>query len=224
MAAISPMVKIGFIRRRERWCLTLRGWLALLLCAFVAVVVGVWSAFPFLAVNQPVKGEILVVEGWVPDYSVKQVRSEFKTGGYRLLIVTGGPIIKGEMFAEFKTYAELTKAILQRNGFDENKLVAVPSAEQFRNRTYASALALREWISNSGSVVKSVNVFTRGAHARRTWLLFEKAFQGQIEVGIIAGDDLRYDGKRWWKTSEGVRDILDEAIAYCYARFLFYPR
>jgi len=224
MAALSPMVKIGFIRRKECWSLTLRGWLTLLLCALVVIVVGVQSVFPFLAVNQPVKGEILVVEGWVPDYSVKQVRSEFIKGGYSLLIVTGGPIIKGEMCAEFKTYAELTKAILQRNGFDEDKLVAVPSEERFRNRTYASALALREWISKSGLAVKSLNVFTRSAHARRTWLLFEKAFQGRIEVGIIAGDDLRYDGKRWWRSSEGVRDILDEAIAYLYARFLFYPR
>lgn len=218
------MFKLGIIRRKECWALTGRGWIAALLCAVTVAVLAVRSAFPFLAVSQPLPGEVLVVEGWLPDYLINDVRSEFVKGGYTLLVTTGGPIQKGEIFAEFKTSAEMTRSILLNSGFEGKKVIAVPHSEQFRDRTYASALALKKWLQESGSTVKSVNVFSRGAHARRTRLLFEAALDGQCQVGIIAGQELRYDGRRWWKTSEGVRDLIDEAVAYLYARFLFHPR
>ncbi len=217
------MTPLGLIRKREGWALTLRGWLVLILGLGLGAVLGFQAVFPFLASHRPLAAEMLVVEGWLPDYSVREIRTEYERGRYRYLVTTGGPIIKGEILAEFNTYAEMTKAVLLKNGFTSNAVVAVPNYERFKDRTYAGALALRNWIGESQAEVKAVNVFTRGAHARRTWLLFTKAFAGTTEVGIIAGEDLRYDGRRWWRTSEGVRDILDEAIAYLYARFLFRP-
>ena len=33
--------------------------------------------------------------------------------------------------------------------------------------------------------------------------------------------DRDYDPRHWWKSSQGVRSVLDEMIAYGYARFLF---
>jgi hypothetical protein len=62
-----------------------------------------------------------------------------------------------------------------------------------------------------------------GAHARRSWLLFEKVLGPTTRVGIIAVEDCDYDPKRWWRASQGVRIVLDELIAYCYARFVFSP-
>jgi hypothetical protein len=219
----SPLARLGLIRRKECWRITLRGWLLFGMLSGMAALFGVHGIFPFLALNRPVNAEILVVEGWLPDYLIQEIRSEFGKGGYRLLVTTGGPIIKGEIFAEFKTYAELMGAIFRKSGFDDKSVVAVPAEEAFKDRTYASALALRRWMSDSGMAARSVTVFSRGAHARRTRLLYDFAFQGKAEIGVIAGEDLRYDGKNWWKTSEGVRDILDETIAYLYARLLFHP-
>jgi hypothetical protein len=71
--------------------------------------------------------------------------------------------------------------------------------------------------------VKNFNVLTEDVHARRTRLLFQEAFGRDVKVGIIALPDPDYDPKRWWRYSEGVREVLGEGIAYLYAKFLFYP-
>jgi hypothetical protein len=71
--------------------------------------------------------------------------------------------------------------------------------------------------------VRSINVLTEDAHARRTQMLFEKAFGSGVAVGIISIPDPDYDAKHWWRTSEGVREVLGESIAYIYARICFHP-
>jgi len=216
-------MKFGLIQRKETWCLTWRGWLVGILAIAALLFLGVRSIFPFLATNRPINADLLVVEGWVPDYALAELRTEFDRGGYKLLVVTGNPMLKGEALSEYKNYADLTRTSLLKNGWPEEKVVPVPSGEALRNRTYTAALALRAWLAKSGNSARSLNVFTRGPHARRTWLLYQMALQGKAEVGVIVGTDLRYDGKRWWTTSEGVRDVLDETIAYLYARLLFRP-
>jgi hypothetical protein len=60
-------------------------------------------------------------------------------------------------------------------------------------------------------------------HARRSRLLFQKAFGPGIEVGVIAIRDREYNPRVWWRYSEGVKEVLSEGAAYLYARFLFYP-
>ena len=54
-------------------------------------------------------------------------------------------------------------------------------------------------------------------------MLFKEAMGEEIPVGIIACENREYDPKRWWKTSSGVRTVLDETIAYIYAKLLFNP-
>ena len=68
----------------------------------------------------------------------------------------------------------------------------------------------------------SIDVVSSGVHARRTWLLFEKAFPS-VDVGIISITPNSYDTSRWWLFSEGVRSVISESIAYIYARFIFSP-
>jgi len=70
---------------------------------------------------------------------------------------------------------------------------------------------------------KGINVFSSGPHSRRSWMLFKEAIGEEIPVGIIACENREYDPKRWWKTSSGVRIVLDEAIAYLYAKLVFDP-
>ncbi len=92
-----------------------------------------------------------------------------------------------------------------------------------RDRTYGSAVALREWLDEHDVAVQSVNVMTEDAHARRTHLLFKKALGKNVTVGIIAVPNPDYDARRWWRYSEGVKDVGSEAFAYIYTRFFFYP-
>lgn len=212
---------LGLIQRREVWRLTLRGWLVILFLAAMIGIAIVRGIFPFLAVHQPLPCEILVVEGWVPDYAFDELRTEFARGKYELLVVTGNPIIKGEPLSEYKNFADLTRATLLQQGWDPQKVIAVPSGEAFRDRTFESGKALRKWIVDSGRRVRCINLMSRGAHARRSWLLYRLALEEVCEVGILAGMDRRYDGRFWWKTSEGVRDVIDETIAFLYAKLIF---
>jgi len=62
-----------------------------------------------------------------------------------------------------------------------------------------------------------------GPHSRRSWMLYKEAIGEEIPIGIIAFENREYDPKRWWKTSSGVRTVLDETIAYLYAKLVFDP-
>jgi hypothetical protein len=69
----------------------------------------------------------------------------------------------------------------------------------------------------------SVNLFTSSAHARRSWLLYKKAFNSETSVGIIGSQPVKYNADKWWKTSEGFRTVISEFVAYLYARLFFHP-
>ena len=71
--------------------------------------------------------------------------------------------------------------------------------------------------------VSGIDVVTEDLHARRTRLLFQKAFGDKVTVGVIAVPNPDYDAKHWWRYSAGVKEVVSEAAAYVYARFLFYP-
>jgi hypothetical protein len=65
---------------------------------------------------------------------------------------------------------------------------------------------------------------TEDAHARRTRLLYHKAFGKTVTVGVIAVSTPDYDSTQWWRYSDGVREVIGESIAYIYARFFFWPQ
>src|SRR5687768_2841872 len=85
----SPAPSVSLVCRREVWLPTLWGWLVLLaLLALVAVIVG-RALHPFLAINEPSGGKILVVEGWMEPYNLDQAVAVFRNGSYELAVVTG---------------------------------------------------------------------------------------------------------------------------------------
>lgn len=173
----------------------------------------------FLAKNAPVATEILVVEGWLPDYAVAAAMAEFNHGRYTTLITVGAPLPRGSYLSEYKTCAELAAATLVALGFNPDQLQIVPTTADPQDRTYHAAMALKHHFTNSIDLpIRSINVFTLGAHARRTQLVFRKVFPTPIQVGIISTKVLAYDERVWWKSSEGVRTVIGETIAYLYQR------
>jgi hypothetical protein len=40
---------------------------------------------------------------------------------------------------------------------------------------------------------------------------------------VIAANDQTYDANHWWRSSNGVRDVMGELIAYVYAVGFFDP-
>lgn len=212
------------IEKNKRFCLASRELVFLLVIVVLLIIFVVKNIHPFLAIDSPVNSEILVVEGWLPDYALKQAINEFNDNNYSLLITTGGPLLKGYHLSEYKTEAKLAASSLKEIGFDEEKIIAVPAPDVIKDRTYYSACALKKWISNSNQNIKAINLFSLGAHSRRSWVLFQKAIGDSIAVGIISAENISYDPEHWWKSSDGVRIVLSEMIAYIYARFFFYPK
>ena len=218
------MNSLKSIERKNHCCLTSRELVFLLVIASLLIIFVVKNIHPFLAIDSPVNSEILVVEGWLPDYALEQAMNEFNDNNYILLITTGGPLLKGYHLSEYQTEAELAASSLKELGFDEEKVIAVPAPDVIKDRTYSSAKALNKWLMDSELPVKSLNLFSLGAHSRRSWILFQKALGDSIAVGIISAENISYDPKYWWKSSDGVRTVLSEMIAYIYARFFFHPK
>ena len=211
----------GLLQRRE---LLLPTWPGLLLLALLFtgfMLITVLNVQSFLTLTEPVKAKILVVEGWVPDYVLEEAMSEFELGHYSKLYVTGGPIERGLAMSRFKTFAEHGATMLIKMGLSASDVEAVPAPKVQRDRTYVSALALKSRLQGLGAGVKSMNLVSEGVHARRSRLLFEKAFDHDISVGIIAIEDRNYVNEHWWKYSDGVRSVIDELFAYLYALLVF---
>jgi hypothetical protein len=213
----------GLLRRRVCLLPTWRGWLLLLLAGLLLATCAVKKAQSFLAVTDPVTGGALVVEGWAPDYALEEAVTEFRQHHYTKLYVIGVPLEHGAPLSEYKTYAELGAATLLKLGLDRDNVQAVPTPVVRQDRTYASALALKQWLQQHNVMPAELNLISLGAHARRSRLLFEKAFGRDARVGIIALENQDYDPEHWWKSSQGVRTVTDELIAYGYARLLFHP-
>jgi hypothetical protein len=213
----------GMVRRRELVVPTWRGWLLLFAIVFLGAFCAVRGIHGFLSVNDPKPGGVLVVEGWAADYALADTVTEFNRNHYDKLYVTGGPIEQGAALSEYHTYAELATAVLVKLGMSTNVMESVPAPAVVKDRTYASAVALRACWKASGISPKTVNLMTEGSHARRSRLLFEKALGAKVAVGVIALPSRAYDPKHWWRSSQGVRTEIGESFAYVYARFLFHP-
>jgi uncharacterized SAM-binding protein YcdF (DUF218 family) len=214
----------GIFTRRERWGLSLRGWLVAAAFALLAATLWLLNVQPFLAPTKRLDTKILVVEGWINLHAINAAVAEFQTGRYEKVYTTGGPVVgNGGYLNDYNTSASVGAQLLVRAGIPASLVQMVPSHVSGRDRTYSSALALREYFRTNGLAGKNFNVLTEDVHSRRTRLLFQAAFGRETTVGIIAVPDPDYDSHYWWRYSEGVREVLGESIAYLYAKFLFWP-
>lgn len=208
--------------RKERWALTWRGWLLLVLGGTAAATLIVLRIHPFLAVTRPVKSPVMVVEGWIPAAAIRAAAEQFRIGGYSTIYTTGGPTESDYDSTDVSdTYASVAAKKLYSFGIPEGAVQLVPCWVSRRDRTYASGVALREWFKTHGTKVTGFNVVTQGVHARRSRLMFEAAFGDEAAVGIISIGDREYDPDHWWRYSEGVKEVISEGAAYLYAKMLF---
>jgi len=192
------------------------GCLAILGCLLALGALLVFQIHPFLAINAPVQAEVLVVEGWLPDYALEQVVTEFQQGGYQTIVVLGEPLRHGYFLSQYKSYAYLAAATLTHLGIESEKIIPLPVLRVDRDRTQTAALIFKQWLSTNHSDLQAINLYSLGPHARRSWLLFKQVLP-EMQIGIIAGVPREYPPSYWWKYSAGVRWVLSEAIGYGYA-------
>jgi hypothetical protein len=213
----------GLFKRKEKWVLSWPGRLVVWGGLVVLGLIFILKVHPFLAVTDRVDAQYLVIEGWVPNYALEESIAEFKSKPYVKIFTVGADPLTGVNIEEGDSIAGECAARLKWMGMDMNLVQEVPARIKYRNRTFQSAVALREWAETNNVALKSFNLVTLGPHARRSRMLFEEAFKGEAKVGIISVEDREYDPKRWWKYSEGVKEMLGEGVGYVYARIFFRP-
>jgi hypothetical protein len=177
---------------------------------------------PFLAVTEPIGNGLLVVEGWMPDVVIPQVMGILEEGNYVAIVTTGGKVWQGSYLKDYGSFAEVMARSL-RTRTQSIPVHAVPASGAEVDRTFASALALREWLAASGVDERRIDLVTDGSHARRSRLLFSLALGDAFDVGIFALEPSDFDSAIWWRSSAGVRTVIGEAVGYGYAKFLFWP-
>lgn len=212
MDSVSPaLLRCQKCRKSRR----LAVWFLVLLVA--ASLVWFRGAYRWLAPQSPVQARYLVVEGWLPDYALEAAVKEYRQGGYERLFTTGGPLERGRHLSEYESNAQIAAATLLKLGLTTNEVVAVPSREWQRNRTLASALALRDYCQQNGLHPTALNLMSVGPHTRRSGLCFRRALGPDVAVGLLAVDTREYDAERWWKFSQGVKDVVGETLSVAYA-------
>jgi uncharacterized SAM-binding protein YcdF (DUF218 family) len=178
-----------------------------------------------LAVNHPKDGDLMILESWITaDYFLKEASAEFKRGHYRKLLILRSTYSGEEAFQterQGRVDDKYVSRLLVTYGVPCQAIATKVYSAVERDRTYHAALSAKEWVSENGFRIQRVNVVTVGPHARRSWLMFDKVFGSDTEIGVVTLQDPTYDAARWWRTSEGVREVLGESIAYLYARFFF---
>ncbi len=210
--------------RSQRWGFSWRGRLILLLLGFSTAGLLLLNVQPFLAETHRVTADTLVVEGWIHEYAICGAVEEFRKGSYQRVFTTGGPVVgNGGYVNDYQTSASVGASELRKAGVPNEVIQMVPSRVLDRDRTYSSAVTLKDWLKERNMAVQGVNVITEDTHARRTRLLFEKALGKNVTVGIIAVPNPDYDARHWWTYSEEVKDVVSEGTAYLYARLFFFP-
>ncbi len=211
-----------FFQQRVVWLPKV--WLIVVMLLLVTIIIA-W-AFKnlalYLAVNQPKHAEYLLVEGWQSEQSLLQALSVFREGGYRLLITTGGPDNR-TITPKYKSFAEESAAFLLAQSIEPDKIVIVSAPASAQNRTFLSAVMVREWFIKQELLPKSIDVFTEGVHARRTHALYQLAFGDSVEIGISASRPENYNLNRWWQTSSGAKSVITEVIGVIWVTCCFTP-
>ncbi|MBI2924858.1 MAG: YdcF family protein [Verrucomicrobia bacterium] len=205
-----------FFRRRIIVLPTWRAWLCFLAVGFGLLLGFVRTIHGFLELNAPVAANVLVVEGWVADYTVEAAVAEFKARPYERLVTAGGPMPSGALVSGYATYAALASAAVLKIGFANEKLIEAPTAKTYRHRTFESAKAVRARLREVGIAPRGLNVVSEGSHARRTRAVYRKVFGAEAKIGVIAVAPRDYDAERWWASSEGVKATLMETLAWLY--------
>jgi hypothetical protein len=213
----------ALFRRREAWTLTPLGWLLLLAVVAGAAAFAVRAAYPFLAVSAPVGGRILVAEGWMLPEEAREVAALFRRGRYERILATGGAAPAWLEQFQHISYATLAREALLRQGIPAERVTAVPTPATDLNRTYLSALAVRRWMERAGIERDALDLVSLGVHSRRSWMLYRAAFGPRVRVGIVALRPTVYDPDAWWRTSEGTKTVLSEALSWLWTALFFRP-
>jgi hypothetical protein len=176
---------------------------------------------PFLAVVAPAPGaKVLVVEGWAYASELDQAALWARQRNYEWVLTSGGPM---NAWGDNRTYAERAAQYLAPRLPPSVKLQAVSSPNPPQDRTFTTAVWVRDWARLHKVDVTAIDVMAGGVHARRSRAMYRLAFGPQTHVGIIAAASMDEDQTRWWRNSQAFKDVLGEGFSALWSTCCFWP-
>ena len=212
----------SLFKRRQVWLPTF--WGLIIFTVVIATVLNVVfrNIGYFLAQDQPIKGQYLVVEGWLAEPALLTAIAQFKQGDYQLLITTGGPDNR-HINPVHATYAEQASAFLAKHGIKADQLITLPTPASAQDRTYLSAVMVRDWFSENKPGQITIDLYSGDVHARRSYKLYKMAFADTAHIGIIAAEPNNFSLQYWWRTSAGAKSVLAETAGLIWINCCFSP-
>ena len=217
-----------FFRPRQIWLPTFFGWLIFLVISLAMCILVALNIYSFLAQNEPVWARVLAVEGWLDPEELDQAVVAFKRGRYERVVTTGGPIVGRSELVKYGTYAKLAADYLAQRGIPHNVITAASAPQSAQDRTFLSAVALRDLAQQQGLNLDAIDVFSSGTHARRTRLLFQMALGSEVRVGVLAARPSGnygqyYSPENWWRSSGATESIVMQSIGLIWVKCCFWP-
>lgn len=210
-------------RRREVLVPTIAGWLLLLALVATSSFAFVRGLYPLLAPNEPVGHGLLVVEGWAGGPAFDDAVARFRSGAYSRIVTTGGPIEADQPFASDGTWAEHAAKELRERGVSDASMQVIATPTSLRDRTFLSAVMVREWIASRSDTVTSLDVISLGPHGQRSRRLYRRVFGDDFKIGIVSAPSREYDPPHWWRSSEGTKSVITEATGLAWTLCCFHP-
>lgn len=208
------------------WAVIITTGLAALGAAVVALAV---AANAWLAPNEPVKvadgsgARILIVEGWLDEPDLDNAIAAFRRGHYERVVTTGAPVDAWAEWHPWRSYAERAATYLKAHGLADAHVDIVPAPLSAQDRTFLSAVVVRDWAKRSGVALNTVDLFSAGVHARRSRLLFQMAFGPGVTVGVLSSAPTDFDAQHWWRSSTGTKSVMGETLSLAWTTCCFWP-
>jgi len=197
---------------------TLAGCLLILVC--VGTPLAWWTVFGerFFSLTERVPAEALAVEGWIGIDAIRAAKVEFEQGKYGYIVTVGG--LSGNPWDSRRwNYADEAAELFVRLGVPAEKVIAAPAPDFESHRTFGAAAVASRELQRRFLQPAGINVFTSGTHARRSRLVFAKAFPNS-RIGVISWIPPHYRDEPWWKSSERALDLLKETVGYFFELLL----
>lgn len=217
------MIRVTLFRQRQVWMPTILGWCFLLLLCVVSSILLANNLYSFLAPNEPVGARILVVEGWLAPEELDQAEQVFKKGKYARIVTTGGPISGWPEFYLDTDYAKMSADYLAHHDVQRDLITIVSTPKSAQERTFLSAVMLRDSAQRLGITLDAIDIFSSGPHARRSRLLYQMALGQKVRVGILAARPSGFDPDTWWRTSMGVEEMVFQSLGFVWVKCCFWP-
>jgi hypothetical protein len=212
-------MKFRLVQRRVLIFPTLLGWIVLLALAISSFLLWWFQGESFLSCTRRLPAEVLVVEGWIGPEGIKDAHQEFERGGYQYIVAASG--FSEERWSDHRwSFAREAAKILLSCGTPPDRIVTAPPMVAEDQRTYKAAEAVYSAMRERNIRAKALNVFTMGAHARRSRLVFAKVFGPGTEIGVIAWTPRDYEPGVWWHSSERAGEYLKETVAFVFEALL----